>query len=218
MTQQRENTVSWNNVTVVSVDVDGTLYPVKPVIRRLFLIALWGILTFRFRMVFEELRSILHFYKHRQEIHSNGGDYNFEKPAHERNILLERTSRFMAHQVGNVGLHPGVKNTLERLKERGLKLVALSDHYSDAKLRALGVHTLFDRVYAAEETGNLKPHPNGFLAVCKGESIKPEQLLHIGDRDETDGVGARGIGAQALILQKDFPSFTQFPLPNTTPE
>ena len=213
MTQEQNNMVSWDQVTVVSVDVDGTLYPVKPVIRRLFLIAIWGLLTFRFRMVFEELRSILHFYRHRQEIHSNGGEYAFEKPSHERNLLLERTSRFMARQVGIVGLHPGVRETLEQLKARGLKIVALSDHYSDAKLRALGVHTLFDSIYAAEETGNLKPHPNGFLSVCTGESIQPEQLIHIGDRDETDGEGARSIGAQALILQKDFASFKEFPLP-----
>ena len=213
MSQDKKTLISWKEVTVVSVDVDGTLYPVKPVIRRLFLIALWGFLTFRFRMVFEELRSILHFYKHRQEIHENGGEYRFSQPAHQRNLLLERTSRFMAQQVGRVGLNPGVRETLEALRGKGMKLVALSDHYSDAKLRALGVHSLFDAVYAAEETGHLKPHPKGFLAVCDSEGIEPQQLVHIGDRDETDGEGARSIGAQSLILKKDFQTFMQFPLP-----
>ena len=110
-------------------------------------------------------------------------------------------------------MRPGVINTLESLREKGFKVVALSDHYSDAKLHALGVFHLFDAVYAAEETGHLKPHPKGFMALCESENIQPEQLLHIGDRDETDGHGARNIGAQALILEKDFPSFHNFPLP-----
>ena len=211
--KEQNKEFSWENISVVSVDVDGTLYPVKPVIRRLFFVAIWGILTFRFRMVFEELRSILHFYRERQEVHARGGDYAFKKPAAERNILLERTSRYMAKQVGIVGLHPGVRATLEALKSKGLRIVALSDHYSDAKLRALGVHTLFDAIYAAEETGHLKPHAKGFLAVCEAEKVDPHQLVHIGDRDETDGVGARGIGAHSLILDKDFRSFQEFPLP-----
>ena len=59
--KQTQASFSWDTVSVVSFDVDGTLYPVRPVIRRLFWIALWGILTFRLRMVFQELRSILHF-------------------------------------------------------------------------------------------------------------------------------------------------------------
>ena len=126
--------------------------------------------------------------------------------------MLERTSRFMAVQVGKVGLHPGVRATLERIREKGYRLVALSDHYSDAKLRALGIHHLFDAVYSAEETGHLKPHAAAFLNLCKTENIEPRQLLHIGDRDETDGVGARGVGARALILDRDFHSYAEFPL------
>ena len=205
--------LSWESVSVVSMDVDGTLYPVKPVIRRLFWIALWGILTFRFRMVFDELRSILHFYRERKRIHENGGDFRFDHVSVERNRMLERTSRFMAVQVGKVGLHPGVQNTIESLRAKGYRLVALSDHYSDAKLRALGIHHLFDAVYSAEETGHLKPHAAGFLNLCKAEKIEASNLLHVGDREETDGIGAREVGAQALILSQDFHSFAEFPLP-----
>ena len=119
----------------------------------------------------------------------------------------------MAKEVGRGGLRPGVRETLEHFKKQGLRVVALSDHYSDAKLRALGVHTLFDGVYAAEATGHLKPHPEGFRTICKAENIAPHQLLHIGDRDETDGAGARNIGASSLILEKDFHSFSELRVP-----
>jgi HAD superfamily hydrolase (TIGR01509 family) len=168
-------------------------------------------------MVFQELKSILLFYRERRRIHESAGDYGFNKDPHERNLILERTSRFMARQVGRVGLRPGVRESLEQFRKQGLRVVALSDHYSDAKLRALGVHHLFDGVYAAETTGHLKPHPEGFMAVCKGENIAPHQLLHIGDRDETDGEGARSAGAHCLILDIDFKEFSELRIPEKTP-
>jgi HAD superfamily hydrolase (TIGR01549 family) len=163
-----------------------------------------------------ELKSILLFYRERRKIHHRGGDYAFAMDSKGRDVMLERTSRWMAPIVGRVGLRPGVREALEALKSKGVRQVVLSDHYSDAKLRALGVREFFDAVYSAEETGFLKPNPTPFLSVSKSEGISPKALLHIGDRRETDGEGAKSAGSQGLVLGEDFPSFRTLSLPPRT--
>jgi len=211
-TTQTGTDVPWESIQVVSLDVDGTLYDARPVIRRFLWFVFLKFITLQFELVFGELKSLIRAYQDRKRIHKHRGDYRFEVDPDVRSRTLECTSRFIAPQIARQGLRPGVRQTILKLKEQGFKVVALSDYYSDAKLRCLGVHTLFDAVYAAESTGHLKPHPTGFLAVCRGEGIEPRQLLHVGDRDETDGVGARKAGASSLILSKDFDDFLEFPL------
>ena len=46
-----------------------------------------------------------------------------------------------------------------------------------------------------------------FHAVLADLDVAPHAVLHIGDRDDRDGVAARGAGCQVLILGQDFPSY-----------
>jgi FMN phosphatase YigB (HAD superfamily) len=97
---------------------------------------------------------------------------------------------------------PGVRETLAGLRERGIKVAVLSDfgRVSD-RLHNLEIdHGLLDRCYSCEHAGALKPNPRPFRQVAQEWSLPPEEILVVGDRDDTDGEGARKAGMQFMLL------------------
>jgi putative hydrolase of the HAD superfamily len=89
----------------------------------------------------------------------------------------------------------GLRETLERLNATGVKLAVVSDRRIDDKLRALKLDDLpWVARISAEDTGWLKPDPRPFLRACEMLGMNPTEVLHIGDRDDTDGAGARAAG------------------------
>jgi FMN phosphatase YigB (HAD superfamily) len=115
--------------------------------------------------------------------------------------------RVLIPVLRRIGPRPGVVELLERLRPR--TVVAVSDFEPAARLDALGLRSFFDRIYAAERHGALKPDPRVFEAVLADLRVPPSALLHVGNRADTDGDAARAAGCQALILGEDFPSFRE---------
>ena len=103
-----------------------------------------------------------------------------------------------------IGLLPGVSDLLEWLDTRGVKQVVLSDYLPTGKLAALGVSDHFAEVYTGEGFGHLKPSPAVFLGMLDHLGIEPHQLLHIGDRPDTDGAAATEVGYRVAIIGRDY--------------
>ena len=95
-------------------------------------------------------------------------------------------------------LAPWVKEYILSLRNKGTKIVVFSDYgFVEEKLDAIG----FDRQWAdylfdAPYLGGLKPCREAFMNVCKKIGIAPQDCLMIGDREDTDGDGARSVGMQ----------------------
>ena len=94
-------------------------------------------------------------------------------------------------------------------KERGFKIIIVSDTYLDAKqLLALikaaageEVAGLIDRVFASSQVGMSKSQ--GMLgSVLAAMKFEPRELLHIGDNRKADFDGARALGIPALHLEQ----------------
>jgi HAD superfamily hydrolase (TIGR01509 family) len=84
-------------------------------------------------------------------------------------------------------------------REDGGRTAIVSDYPAKAKLEALGVSNLFDRVIACGEPDapkRLKPAPDGVLLAAKALGVEPSRCLVIGDRADADGAAAKAAGME----------------------
>jgi putative hydrolase of the HAD superfamily len=67
----------------------------------------------------------------------------------------------------------------------------------------LGVLNRFEHLIISSEVGADKPSPRIFEEVLRRFDLGPKEVLHVGDEEEIDGIGARSAGMSAFILGKD---------------
>lgn len=97
-----------------------------------------------------------------------------------------------------------VKPRLEDLRRQGIKVALYSDYgCAVEKLQALGVDpALFDLIIDAPSLGGLKPCRQSTERLLRMLDVKPDEVLFVGDRVETDIESARGVGAAYELLQR----------------
>ena len=103
----------------------------------------------------------------------------------------------------------GVPEILQQLRNQGVKVAVFSDYgYLDKRLKAVDLNPeWFDLCIDAPALGGLKPCRESFLKIAEMLNEAPEDILVIGDRDDTDGQGARNSGMQFLLVNKKDPFF-----------
>ncbi|MDE2881475.1 MAG: HAD-IA family hydrolase [Acidobacteriota bacterium] len=182
MTRTDPKRAALTGLTAVSFDVDGTLYSDRILRTRVA----WEAIR---RGSLPDLRTL-----------RNRRDFSWDTAAR-----LAAEARILIPVIRRLGPRSGVAELLDRLRPR--TLIAVSDFDPEARLEALGLRGAFERVYAAERYGALKPDPRVFHAALADLGIPAAALLHIGNRADTDGPAARAAGCRALILGQDFASF-----------
>ena len=198
----------------VLFDLDGTLYELEPVRRRMgralainaLLSPLKGPRTIKvlkaFRAIREDLRAI-----------GDGSpcldDAQYAEPARQLGLepdvvraavedwMLERPLPHL-FSAGRTALRP----ILAALKGWDLPIGVFSDYPADAKLAALGVDDMVDVTVCATESevNAFKPHPRGFLVAAERMGVTPEEVVYVGDRVEVDAAGAAAAGMRCLIV------------------
>ena len=109
-------------------------------------------------------------------------------------------------------LRPWVPELFRQLREQGIRTAVFSDYSAvPEKLQALGFDPSWADVIAdAPSLGGLKPSPASFLRLTERLGVPPQQCLMVGDRDDTDGAGARAVGMS--FLQITGPEPPQIPM------
>jgi putative hydrolase of the HAD superfamily len=102
-------------------------------------------------------------------------------------------------------LVPGAAELLSALTRSGLRLGVVSnfDRRLYAILTNLDVLSRFDHVVISSEVGADKPSPRIFGEALRRFQVDPTEVLHVGDEEEADGVGARAVGISTFVLGKD---------------
>jgi putative hydrolase of the HAD superfamily len=99
-------------------------------------------------------------------------------------------------------LAPGSISSLTALRFLGLKVCVLSN--TDARihgvLRELDLLKFIDAVFLADEIGYRKPDARAFQHVSRTLQIPINQLAHIGDNPDEDGIGARDAGVLGIVV------------------
>lgn len=97
---------------------------------------------------------------------------------------------------------PDAASLLAGLELTGVPVAVVSnwDYSLRGTLAGLGLE--FDAIVTCGETGVRKPDPRIFLEALGRLGVAPADALHIGDRDGTDGVGARAAGIDVRIVDR----------------
>lgn len=97
----------------------------------------------------------------------------------------------------------GVQKLLDSLRKKSVKLAVFSDYPLVAeRLSAIGLNQAsFDHVFSSADIGGFKPSQRLFQRVAMSLGVDPSQCLVVGDRDDTDGAGARSCGMDFVQIR-----------------
>jgi phosphoglycolate phosphatase len=101
--------------------------------------------------------------------------------------------------LDETALYPGAEQGLQSLFEEGHRLAVLSNKPGDPSrtiLRHLGVDRLFVRILGGGDLPNLKPAPDGILALIEETGVGSENVWMIGDH-HTDLEAAHNAGVKS---------------------
>jgi len=198
-------TSSLRQVTALTLDLDDTLWPVRPtLVAAEKVLAEWlhqhapatalhtppaAMLALRAEVAAEHPQwahdlTAIRLETIRRALRRHGDD-----PA-----LAELAFKVFFEARHAVTLYDDVLPGLERLAAR-YRLVAVSN--GNAELHRIGLERFFCGSVSARLHGQAKPHPSIFQAACAAASAGPHQVLHLGDDLDTDVAGALAAGLHA---------------------
>ena len=93
-----------------------------------------------------------------------------------------------------------------RLHQQKIKIAVFSDYPRvHQRIRALDFSdetmTTISGIFSAQDFGSQKPAPRPFLEIAANLGVTPNQCLVVGDRDDTDGAGARETGMGFIQIE-----------------
>ena len=106
---------------------------------------------------------------------------------------------YIASSYENTEPFPGVPETLEQLRERGVKTAVLSNKF-DVGTRLLAdrcLPGLFDIVLGDAPPAPRKPNPTTLLQMLDDLGVRPEEAAYVGDT-QVDVQTARNAGVMAI--------------------
>jgi FMN phosphatase YigB (HAD superfamily) len=90
---------------------------------------------------------------------------------------------------------PGAADLFAGLAKASIPFAVYSDYPQTAeRLAALGLDPAGGKLYGPGHFGAQKPAPRPFLSIAENLGVSPSRVLVIGDRDDTDGDGAKAAG------------------------
>ena len=101
---------------------------------------------------------------------------------------------------------PKLAEVFSELHKKGIKIAVFSDYQRvKQRIRALDFSDemieQISGIYSAEDFGSQKPAIRPFLEIAEQLKVKPENCLVIGDRDDTDGDGARNTNMEFIKIE-----------------
>ncbi|MBD3355173.1 HAD-IA family hydrolase [Candidatus Woesearchaeota archaeon] len=124
------------------------------------------------------------------------------------NIILELYDTYWNTFLKSMKLRKNAVFTLKKLKEKGLKIVIVSDlttRIQLRKLKKLKIADYIDFLVTSEEAGSEKPHSIMFLLALNKLKILPKEALMVGDNVVADIEGANAVGLDTVLIKNKKP-------------
>lgn len=208
MESKKISDIKVDKIRVISFDLDNTLYDNQPVIK----------------LAEEESQKYL-----KSEFLKQNKNFNFELFVSTRKRLFESKNiaydnltllrqdclRYVCAELENsesivkkateiflqyrqrATIPNEITCMLEKLSSR-YTLVSVTNGNCDASNLVVGKY--FSKNYSPQLGHRAKPHIEMYNEVIKDHKIQAEQLLHVGDEEQTDGLGATKAGCQFYLL------------------
>jgi putative hydrolase of the HAD superfamily len=195
----------------VAFDLDGTLYPNYQLNIRILPFVLK---EHRLLMAMRSARNLLH---HLGEAEPSGEDFYAAQAriiaadlGEEAGAVQARIERLIYRGweplFTRIRTFRYVKETLDALRDGGLKLGVLSDFPPEQKLLNLGLGGYWEAVLCSEVTGRLKPDPLPFISLAEALGTDADRILYVGNSVSYDIVGAKRAGMKAALVTSPWTS------------
>ena len=203
-----------HNIKGLILDFDGTLFDNALIALNLILACppdafrIWKERLVRKRFAGCDYHSAEYYYR---AFFAAFGKSYFRSPQKMRDWYF---NRYMPRMVRVLHRHyhprPGVQKLLLRFGGKTgdragntLRIAVYSDYpFLKERMEALGVIPGPGiRLYGPESFGAQKPAARSFLSIAADLGVRPEETLVIGDRSETDGLGAFNAGMRFFCLE-----------------
>lgn len=126
-----------------------------------------------------------------------GEDFPYDERKAEQSALYHQR-----YDGGRLPMKVGVKDLLDFLKEKGLKIALASSTRRvvvENQLRDAGILPYFDKVVCGDMVSHSKPHPEIFLKACEELSVEPERAIAI--EDSYNGIrSAHAAGMRPIMV------------------
>jgi phosphoglycolate phosphatase len=99
-------------------------------------------------------------------------------------------------------LYPGVRETLDWLRDAGFQLACVTNkaaRYTEPLLQALGIRDLFRVVVSGDTVAEKKPHPAPLIYAAEHLGVRAEAALFVGD-SVNDVEAARAAGFPVVCV------------------
>lgn len=126
-----------------------------------------------------------------------GEDFPYDERKAEQSALYHER-----YDGGRLPMKVGVRELLEFLKQKGLKIALASSTRRvvvENQLRDAGILPYFDKVVCGDMVSHSKPHPEIFLRACEELSVEPECAIAI--EDSYNGIrSAHAAGMRPIMV------------------
>ncbi len=134
-----------------------------------------------------------------------GEDFPYDEYKSQASALY-----FERYSDGRLPMKPFVRELLEYLKERGLRIALASSTRKAVVLSQLenaGILSYFDKVVCGDMVSHSKPHPEIFLKACEELSVAPENAVAI--EDSYNGIRSAHAAGMRPIMVPDMAEPTE---------
>jgi HAD superfamily hydrolase (TIGR01549 family) len=92
---------------------------------------------------------------------------------------------------------------IHNLKDKRQFIISNSNRIDqiEKKLSVIGLKpSLFEFIVSTVDLGAVKPDPKPFLVALERLELEPQKVLFVGDREDADILGARGVGMRTCFV------------------
>jgi HAD superfamily hydrolase (TIGR01549 family) len=131
-----------------------------------------------------------------------------QSPEHQRRKMEEILHEHEEQAIENSSLNPGVRDTLDKLKEKGIQTAILTRNTSKNATAVTEKHELEFNMVFGRDDGPAKPDAFGVVKVSEELGVAANEVMVVGDYVH-DLQAAKSAGAYAVLIKKH-KNYTQF--------
>jgi putative hydrolase of the HAD superfamily len=123
------------------------------------------------------------------------------RPSVAAELALRLADRFTDYRIEQMKLFPGAHETIDALKERGVKLALVTNGDAvgqRAKFARFALANRFDHFQIEEEVGFGKPDERAYLHAMQALGVEPRETWMVGDNLEWEIAAPQRLGIYAI--------------------
>ncbi|WP_201763914.1 HAD family hydrolase [Archaeoglobus sulfaticallidus] len=131
----------------------------------------------------------------------NIADYMLDKGVYSQEKYEECCRIYEEVKLNSIEPYPHVRETLERLRDLGLKLAVVTDAmngHAVSRLRKAGLLHYFDVVVSADMTGKRKPEPDSIKFALEKLGVDAKEAILVGDSVRRDIEAGKRLGMMTV--------------------